>query len=243
MNRRLAGRSVVTTRDEPGRLDELLVAEGAEVIHMPLIEIAEPHDGGAGLGVALASIAEVQWLIVTSKHGARRVGPIVAMHPHLRLGAVGSRTAAELGAFADRDVDVVPDRQTAADLVAAMPSATPGERVLVVQADRADRSLADGLTDRGFDVDAVTGYATRLRSPGPGERKAASGADAVAFASGSAAIAWVEAIGATTPPIVATIGPTTAGVARRSGLVVTHVASDHSIRGLADCLIEALDRA
>ena len=47
--RPLHGRRVVTTRDEPGELDRLLAEAGADVVHVPLIEIAEPEDDGAEL--------------------------------------------------------------------------------------------------------------------------------------------------------------------------------------------------
>ena len=42
--RPLIGRSVVTTREHRGRLDSLLARAGADVIHVPLIEVAEPLD-------------------------------------------------------------------------------------------------------------------------------------------------------------------------------------------------------
>jgi uroporphyrinogen-III synthase len=89
-------------------------------------------------------------------------------------------------------------------------------------------------------VEVVTAYATRLREPSGAERRAVAAADAVTFASGSAARAWADAFGVATPPIVAVIGPSTAGVATGAGLQVTHVASDHSIAGLAAAVAAAL---
>ena len=65
-------------------------------------------------------------------------------------------------------------------------------------------------------------------------------ADAVAFASGSAAQAWHDSIGTETPPIVVAIGPTTEGAARACGIGVTHVAQEHSVKGVVDALIAAL---
>lgn len=237
----LAGRRVVTTRDHPGELDALLAAAGAEVVHVPLIEIVDDDETRAAVRAAADALADHDWLIVTSRHGARRMGAAAAVHGHLRLAAVGTATAAELAGLAGRDVEVVPDRQTAAHLVEAMPApASDGERVFVGLADRAAPTLVDGLTRRGYTVTAVTAYRTRLCRPTAAERAAAVGADAVGFASGSAAIAWAEAIGAQTPAVVVAIGPTTADAARRSGLTVTHVADDHSVAGLAACISRAL---
>ena len=74
--RPLLGRSVVTTREQRGRLDSLLARAGADVIHVPLIGIDEPTDGGESLRDALDSIQRFDWLVVTSRHGAVRAGAV-----------------------------------------------------------------------------------------------------------------------------------------------------------------------
>jgi uroporphyrinogen-III synthase len=231
-----AGRStrprIVTTRDTPGRLDALLTQTGAEVVHVPLIAIGEAPDGGRSLAAELARLDRYQWLIVTSRHGASRVGAAAADHQTVRLAVVGTSTAERLEQLAGREVSVVPSVQTAAGLCEAMPVAVGRPRALVVQADRADSVLMTGLEAKGFDVTTVIGYSTRLRRPTSDERRIALSADAVVFASGSAARSWAEAFGAATPPVVVVIGPTTRRVAQDAGLKVTHMSSDHSIEGL-----------
>ena len=184
----LRGRRVVTTRDEPGELDRLLASEGADVVHVPLIEIAEPEDGGAELRAVLHVVDRAHWVIVTSRHGASRVGAALARHPEVRLAAVGTRTAAELERLAGRAVDVVPGRQTAVDLLDAMPQDGAGQVAVVAHADRADPGLVVGLSALGYTVRPVIAYRTLTRVPTADERAAALGADAVAFASGSAAL-------------------------------------------------------
>jgi uroporphyrinogen-III synthase len=239
-NAALQGRRVVTTRDEPGELDRLLAAAGADVVHVPLIEIAEPLDGGAELHGVLHVLDNVDWVVVTSHHGAARVGVALARHPNVRTAAVGTRTAAELERLAGRPVDVVPARQTAADLLEAMPPNGHGQIAVVAHADRADPALAVGLSGLGYRVRPVVAYRTLARTPSAEERAAALAADAVAFASGSAAQAWHDAIGTETPSVVVAIGPTTEGAARACGLNVTHVAQDHNLQGLVHAVIEAL---
>jgi uroporphyrinogen-III synthase len=232
---------VVTTRDEPGPLDSLLAAAGADAVHVPLIEIVDPPDAGVALRAALAALADASWVVVTSRHGAERVGTAVAGHPRVRLAAVGRATAAVLAARSGRPVDVVPATQSAAGLLAAMPGPErAGDLIVLAQADRADGSLASGLTALGYRVAAVTAYATRTRSPSPAERSAALAADAVVFASGSAATAWVSAIGTDAPPVVVAIGPTTRGAAQAAGLQVTHMATDHNVDGLLAAVTSAL---
>ena len=236
----LHGRRVVTTRDEPGELDRLLAEAGADVVHVPLIEIDEPLDGGAELHAVLDGFDDVDWVVVTSRHGAARVGAALAGHPLVRTAAVGTRTAIEIERLAGRPVDVVPRQQTAADLLAAMPPGGPGQVVVVAQADRADPALTVGLSALGYRVRPVVAYRTLARTPSAEQRAAAVGADAVAFASGSAAQAWHDAIGTETPAVVVAIGPTTKGAARACGLKVTHVAEEHSVEGLVNAVIAAL---
>jgi len=235
-SRPLAGRRVVTTRDRRSRLDSLLAVAGADVIHVPLIRIEPPVDGR--LDAALEALDTFDWLVVTSQHGAARVGVAAAAHPGLRLAAVGSATAAVLAETAGRAVDVVPERQTGADLVSAL--AGRSGRALVAQADRADDTIASGLGEHGFVVDAVTAYRTVLRSPTWRERAAIETADGVGFASGSAVDAWVDALGPDTPPVAVAIGPTTTAAAARRGLEITHVAADHDVDGLVEAMTVAL---
>jgi uroporphyrinogen-III synthase len=236
----LHGRRVVTTRDEPGEIDRLLADAGADVVHVPLIEIAEPLDRGAELHAVLDALEDVDWVVVTSRHGAARVGDALAGHPAIRTAAVGTRTASELARLAGRPVDVTPLRQTAADLLNAMPADGNGQVVVVAQADRADLALTVGLSALGYRVRPVVAYRTLARTPSAEQRAAALGADAAAFASGSAAQAWHDAIGTETPAVVIAIGPTTEGAARACGLNVTHVAEEHSVEGLVAAVIAAL---
>ena len=240
-DRPLAGRTVVTTRDERGRLDSLLARDGADVVHVPLIEIVDRDGAADELVDAIDALGDDGWVVVTSHHGATRVGALVSRRASLRLAAVGRSTAHVFAQLAGRPVDVVPARQTAADLVAAMPEPSrPGQQVLVAQADRAGDSLSSGLSERGFDVTVVVAYENRRRQPTAVERDAALAADAVAVASGSAAEAWVAAFGDRRPRVVAAIGPSTERAARSAGLEVTHVAADHTVEGLAAEIAAAL---
>jgi len=239
----LAGRRIVTTRDRPGELDRLLAGAGAELIHVPLIEIVDVEGVDAQpLNTAIDELEQFDWLVVTSRHGAARLGVAAAGVPSLRLAAVGTSTASELAMLAGRRVDLVPERQTAADLVAAFPAPAIGatNTILVAQADRAQPTLVSGLRERGYRVTAVVAYRTRLRRPSAEQRAAALNADCVAFTSGSAAISWSEAIGPQLPACAVAIGPTTAAVAVKNGLQITHVAADHSIAGLVATISAAL---
>ena len=234
----LAGRRIAITRPDVGAVGRLLVELGATVVHVPLIEVGDPPDGGVALASALARLASFDWMVVTSANGARRVGPAAAAHPDLRLAAVGAAhgdRARRAGRAAGRPRARRAARRGSARRAAAGPGARarpPGRPGGPGAGRRPGR--------RGFAVEVVHAYATVSRTPTPAERSALAGVDAVVFASGSAATAWIEAGGLAAPPVVIAIGPSTERVARAAGLAVTHVAPDPTPATIVAVLVGAL---
>lgn len=240
----LRGRRVLVTRERPGELAATLAARGADVVHLPLIEVVEPVDGGAGLRAALEELDRFDWLMVTSAAGAERVGRAAAASPQVRLACVGTATAAALRVASGRAVDLVPTVQRADHLAEAFAAQVAGpQRVLIAHADRAAPTLASALRRAGHEVVEVVAYRTIDVEPDAEALAVIEGADAVVFASGSAVESWCRAVGLRRPPVVVAIGPTTAAAAARLGLVVTGVAGEHSLDGLVDELERHLPAA
>lgn len=235
----LAGRRIAITRPEPGPVGVTLERLGATVVHVPLIEIAPPDDGGSALAERLGHLDEYDWLVVTSANGARAVGAAAAASP-VRLAVVGDQTGAVLAAAAGRPVDLVADVPRAEGLVAAFP--IDGSAVLVAHADRASRTVVDGLRLAGHRVDAVVAYRTLNRAPTAAERAELARADAVIFASGSAIDAWTAA-GLPAPPAVMIVaGPVTDAAARRAGFRPTVVAASPGPDGVVAAVLAAFER-
>jgi uroporphyrinogen-III synthase len=228
----LAGRRVVVTRaaDQAQALVSLLEAAGAVPVVVPLIEVVDEPDELDRL--RRLRLSEFDWVIATSPNGVARLNDSLAgtASPHPSRAAVGATTAAALG-----DCDVVAAQQSATGLLAALP--TELGRVLVVQAADAAPTLVDGLRERGAAVEVVAPYRSVPRRPDARLHLAALSADAVLFASGSAARAWHSAFGSTVPPLTVAIGPQTAADAERIGLKIDLVATDHSLSGMIDALI------
>ncbi|MBT7429357.1 MAG: hypothetical protein HN783_06060, partial [Ilumatobacter sp.] len=107
----LAGCRVLVTRERPGELGRMLAERGADVVHVPLIVVTDPPDHGAALQREFDRLDRYSWLVVTSPAGAERVGKVAALHPQIRLAAVGTATEQRLAALAGRPVDLVPHRQ------------------------------------------------------------------------------------------------------------------------------------
>jgi uroporphyrinogen-III synthase len=234
----LHGRRIAVTRPSVGELGERLEGLGATVVHVPLIEIGEPADGGVQLRGALARLAAFDWLVVTSANGATRAGPAAGLHRTLRLAAVGSATAAALADAAGRAVDLVPAQARAEGLLEQFPRQPA--RVLLAHADRARTVLADGLSAMGHAVESVVAYRTVVRAPSPEELAALLAVDAVVLASGSAAIGWAAAVGGAASPRVVAIGPVTANEAAARGLRVAGVTSAPDAITVSDALVALL---
>jgi uroporphyrinogen-III synthase len=227
----LTGRKVVVTRaaEQADDLTALLVAEGAVPIVVPLIEIVTDADGADAL--AALDPTAFDWLVVTSPNGARAyLDTHRATPPH--IAAVGTATA-QVFTASGHPVHVVPEQQNADGLADAFEQLS-GVEVLVVQAGDAEPTLTDRLRAQGRTVTAISPYRSIPARPNPSLQLAALAADVVLFASGSAARAWVQVFGTTTPPVTVAIGPRCATAATLAGLKVSLVAADHSLVGLVD---------
>jgi uroporphyrinogen-III synthase len=226
----LSGRRFVTTREHAGDLESRLVVLGADVVHVPAIETVDiVVDDPPG---------PPDMLVVTSPNGARRAAPWIG--PATRLAAVGEATARLLSGLAGRPMAVVPDDQTAAGLAAVLPSAPRdgGRRLVVLRGDLAGPTVSAAARRLGWDTEEVTVYGTRLRRPDADGIAAAAGADAVLFASGSAARAWSGVSGVVGRRAVV-IGPPSATAAREVGFDVVAIASVHSVPGLVTAVVDA----
>ncbi|MCE9621155.1 MAG: uroporphyrinogen-III synthase [Actinomycetia bacterium] len=231
----LAGRRIVVTRavEQADELAALLQHHGAVPVVIPLIEIVSTPTEMAQLAEEVGN--DFDWLIVTSPNGAHCLIEAAAVLPAAtQVAAIGTATADALraGGFA---VAFVPAVQSAVGLLADFPQAS---RVLLVQAANAEPTLAEGLRLQGAAVTIVAPYRTVAARVTAAQQLAALSADAVLFASGSAARAWADVFGDSTPPVVVAIGPQTAAAATNAGLKVTAVAADHSLPGM----LQALER-
>ncbi|MEI6200014.1 MAG: uroporphyrinogen-III synthase [Actinomycetota bacterium] len=235
MGSSLNDRSVVITRakSQNESFRRLLEARGAHVVEVPLIAIAEPEDEGRERDEVLQRFDEFDWIVVTSPNGADCVAPfLVASHAagdavrFPSIAAVGEATARSLGVTVSMTAN--PAR---ADVLAEQFPQGNGS-VLVVQGNLADDELGNALSAKGWTVTRVVAYRTVQLRPTREMMLPAMAADVLMLASGSAATAWFDAFGTTTPPFVVAMGPSTAKVALALGLEVTDVAPDQTLESM-----------
>ena len=239
MSGSLHGRTLVVTRatDQVGTLTAALAEQGAAVVELPVIAIADPPDGGAALGAAAGDVGSFDWVVVTSPNGARRmvdalstVGVTVGPGALPRFAAVGPKTAEPL-IGAGFTVDLIPDRAVAESLLAAFPAPTPGARVLVARAEEARQVLPEGLAAAGWDVVEVVAYRNVEPDVAPALLERARRADAVTFTAESTVRRYVSMAGGPTPVDAICIGPISAVAACDRGFRVVE-ADPHSVHGL-----------
>ncbi len=241
--RPLAGRTVVVTRPVEGASDlaDLFEEAGARTVLMPLIEIVDVA-APAEVAAALGRLGDGDWLVVASAHAARRVAdhPAAAQQSGVHVAAVGATTAAALP-----HADLIAERQSAEGLLAVFPPAPPagGGRVVVAQARDGAPTLTAGLAALGWTVERLDTHVSLPVRPTAAQQLAVLRADAVAFTSGSQARAWAEALGTAAPPVVVAIGPQTAHDIEQAGLVVSAVATEHSLAGVIAATIRAFASA
>jgi len=267
--RALHGVSVVITRsrDQSGPLAAALAELGAGVLCVPVIEIADPPDGGAAVATAALRASDFDWVAFTSANAVHRfiarLGDVRDLG-RTRLAAVGEATAAALaehhlvadlvagpaaGLAAGLAADSAPVAPAGAGRLATVfPPPSGSGRVLFPSAAGARPELPAGLRAKGWEVTEVVAYETVPAPPLPRPLAAAlAGADVVVFTSPSTVSAYLAHRDAggeplAVPPLSVCIGPVTAAAAERAGLVVAGVARSASVSALVEAVVSATAR-
>lgn len=157
----LTGLTVLVTRPLPsaGPLCERMIAQGAQALALPVLDIAahehalpdQPYD----------------LLIFISANAVQFGHAVLAAQPQARLAAVGASTAQALIA-AGHAVDVAPDSATSSEALLAHPLLqTPPSRILIVRGVGGRELLHDTLTARGATVDTIEVYRRVVSTPAP----------------------------------------------------------------------------
>lgn len=210
----LDGKRVVVTRaaEEAGELEALLRERGAVPVRFPCLAFED----GPDLDRIVQLVQEgVDLIVISSPHAARRLLSLIG-ETSIPFAAVGAATAALLPG----EVVVPGSGAGAAALLLELAPRVRGKRVLVPRAEQGTPALVDGLAAAGAIVEALTLY--RTVTPTAADLDALEGADAIAFASGSAVRGFVALAGAAAARncAVVCIGGSSAAAARAAGIRV-----------------------
>ena len=251
----LLGKRVLVTRaaEQAGVMSQRLRALGAEPIELPAIAIARPESFDE-LDAAIARLSDYRWVVFTSVNAVEAffarldaVDKDARAFGSAQIAAVGSATASSLRQFGLR-ADFVPERFIAEELLAGLLERGAGEgRVLLPRAAQSRDVLPDGLRTAGAEVDDVPVYRTIPGVPAPQvlARVQAGEVDIVTLTSSSTARNLAALLHGRLAPLrratVACISPLTADAARAAGFRVDIVATNHTIPGLIDAIVSALE--
>ncbi|MGJ3243600.1 MAG: uroporphyrinogen-III C-methyltransferase [Opitutales bacterium] len=254
----LAGKRVAVTRSrqQAGRLSDLLRGAGAEVLELPLIHTKFDVDPVAASEV-FSEIATYEWLVFTSINGV--TGFFELFHKAFDdLRCIGGARIACVGASTARAVreqrlavDLLPEEANADSLADALigTDSLESAHVLVIQGSRNDPTLARRLQEEGRAiVDTLAVYKTQLAdlTDDPAARRfREQGADVVTFTSRSTVEAWVgqqaslQPTHASTRPKLVSIGPRTSAALREAVLPVAAEAESADLDALVRAVVAA----
>jgi uroporphyrinogen-III synthase len=253
----LAGRRILVTRaaHQAGKLSEALRELGAMPVEVPVLEI-RPPESFAALDEALLTLANYDWLILTSANTVRALaeraaalGIELSQPGGMKVAAVGASTA-----VAARDVGflitIVPESYLAESLAEGLAALSYGQKILLARAAVARDVIPDALRAAGAIVDVVEAYRNAMPEDAPEQlRRALAGRiDAATFTSSSSVTHLVEAArgaGAAWPFAGVTgvsIGPITSATLRESGWEPAGEANPSDIPGLVAAVSRLLGR-
>lgn len=242
----LSHRVVVITRPrlKSGGAAAALAAKGARVVFAPLIKTVPPKSWKA-LDRAIKNLRRYDAVAFTSANAVDffflRCRKLLAGKP------VSPRTVAAVGRATQKAVSVhgwactVMPEDARSEGLARILRVPRGARVLIPRAERGLDTLPRSLRKNGARVTVAAAYRTVPDPEGLRtlRRALALGADAVTFASPSAAVPAVPYLKISGAAAVA-IGPTTAAALRAKGVVPAAVAKRPDPESLARAVVEAL---
>ena len=240
------------TRDRDTRLTDRIRGYGGIPTLVPTVAV-EPPRSPAQMERSIKGLVDgrYQWIVFSSTNSVRAIWEKFAEFgldsralSGVRVACVDAATTAAVRALG-----------ITADLVSAQPEFSAGllddfpdfddvfdpvDRVLLPRADIATETLAEGLRQRGWEVDDVTAYRTVRAAPPAAEIREAiksGGFDAVCFTSASTVRNLVGIAGKPhARTIVACLGPKTAETAREFGLRVDVLPETPDVAALVHAL-------
>jgi uroporphyrinogen III methyltransferase/synthase len=257
----LFGRRVAITRarDRNSELRDKLEALGAEVIELPLITVTKDVDRYALVEI-LAELGSYDWIVFTSANGARfffeeffKGFDDVRSLGLLRFACVGRATAHEIERH-HLKVECMPADATGESLADALiaTGSLDSAKVIVVTGNLNRAALVQKLEDARAIVDRLPLYKTEkthLADDPAADDFRRKGADAILFASSSAAQSFAGQAGAlklasgARRPLAGSIGGHTSATMRETGIPVDFEAKAASLDALVEALVERLGKS
>ena len=243
-------------REQASELAGKLAALGAEVVELPLIRVTK-HIEKQALADVLLELGSYDWIVFTSANGVRfffeefnRLFDDIRALGLLRIACVGEATAKEIHAL-HLKVECQPALATAEALAEALieTGSLDSAKVIVVKGNLNRDTLVTKLEDARAIVDQLQVYRTEPNDVSADPAAAdfrTKGADAILFASSSAAQSFVDQAAAlklaagAKKPLAGSIGPQTSETMKAAGMAVDFTAKQPGLDALVEALIKKL---
>ncbi|MDK1080163.1 MAG: uroporphyrinogen-III synthase [Anaerolineae bacterium] len=223
---------------------------GGEPICFPLIEVV-PVDNFSALDKSLGDLASYEWLIFTSKNGARifwerfsKLG-LESIPNNLKVAAVGSKTAQAL-IEVGISPNFTPDEYISDTIISGL-GGLKNKKVLLPRALISRDTLPKMIRKAGGLVDDIPIYRTIPVIPDLLAYKAVEEkVDVVTFTSSSSVESFATLINSRGNhqlklrgnPAFAFIGPITAHTAREHNIPISLIAETYTTEGLTNALVD-----
>jgi uroporphyrinogen-III synthase len=254
----LANRRIALTRaaEQNSELRQRFVELGAEVIELPLIKV-EKSVKNEDLAEVFPELGRYDWVVFTSANGVRyffeefrRVFDDIRSLGLIRIAVIGDATARALAPLHLR-IDCRPKIATAealADELIATGSLDSAQ-ILVVTGNQNRDVLTIKLEEARAIVDELQVYRTEqidVSSDPVAADFRAKGADAILFASSSAAKSFADQAASLAlskdarRPLAGSIGPQTSATMKQAGIPIDFTAQEPGIESLVQATVKAL---
>jgi uroporphyrinogen III methyltransferase/synthase len=254
-SRPLFGKGILVTRprEQASAISNLLIAQGAEPVECPTLEI-HPPDSWTSVDEAIHALSTYDWVIFTSVNGVQSfMGRLWFHHKDvrslagLRVCCIGPRTQEEAARWGVA-ADLVPKDFQAEGILEAMGGlGVEGQRILIPRAKVAREILPDQLEAMGATVRVVQAYQAVPPNEEIGpirDRLRNREIHYLTFTSSSTVRNFCrlfddrqELQELTRNIAVAVIGPITAQTVQEEGLSVDVVALENTVPALVDAII------
>jgi len=248
--------AITRTRSQNSELRHKLEGLGAEVLELPLIKVV-PDVAREELVDVFAELGSYDWIVFTSANGVRaffeyffRAYDDIRSLGFLRFACVGEATKREIDRYKVK-VECMPKMGTGEALADALieTGSLDNAKVVVVTGNLNRDILVTKLESAEAIVDQLQLYRTEqtdLSTEPAAEDFRQKGADAILFASSSAAQSYADQASALTlgteakRPLAGSIGTQTSATMKQVGLKVDFVAKEPGLDALVDALVKAL---
>lgn len=250
----LAGKCLLLTRpeDDARRSESVFENLGAEVLIAPTIRVG-PIADRTGLDDALGHLSRYDWIVWTSANGVRlffdrlfELGLDLRALGHAKFAAIGPATSEALNRYG-LNADVVPATFRSEELADALLPHVAGKSVLLARADRGRTVLLDRLVPVASEVRQVAVYTNEDVAEWPEEIDISlreDRVDWVTLTSSAIARRFAALYSGSRPDgnsgrlKFASISPLTSQAAREAGIEPTVEASEFTVEGLLESILE-----